>query len=229
MTPRRRSFVKIRDFAFSHTDDRHNGLGPDVPRPNRIKTLNRHLRSGSISSASSTTSSDDEDDEDDDDGDGWGGFKWGMGRFSWQFGAAAGASSVGDKAGGSGDGGFPSKTDFTRNFVDDGDYQDEGGDEDDFDDEDEEDEELEEDTGDEEPLYPGLYRALYSFEPEGTAEMALEEDQIVRVIGRGGGVGWAVVVDDEKAQGGVGEVHALVPESYLEVVRLDEDEEEEVE
>ena len=33
--------------------------------------------------------------------------------------------------------------------------------------------------------------------------MALEEDQVVRVVGRGGGVGWAVVV---KLGGG----HALV-------------------
>ena len=37
------------------------------------------------------------------------------------------------------------------------------------------------------PLLPGLYRALYAFEPEGTAEMRLDEDQVVRVIGRGGG------------------------------------------
>lgn len=77
----------------------------------------------------------------------------------------------------------------------------------------------------EEPLYPGLYRAMYAFQPEGTAEMALEEDQIVRVVGRGGGVGWAVVVDENAD---TPEKHALVPESYLEAVRLDwEDEEEE--
>jgi hypothetical protein len=67
---------------------------------------------------------------------------------------------------------------------------------------------------------------MYAFEPEGTAEMALEEDQIVRVMGRGGGMGWAVVVDDrERADrpkgGGEGkEKLALVPESYLELVRL---------
>jgi hypothetical protein len=54
--------------------------------------------------------------------------------------------------------------------------------------------------------------------------MALEEGQVVRVIGRGGGIGWAVAVDDRK---GGEEVHALVPESYLEVVRLDEEDEEE--
>jgi hypothetical protein len=71
----------------------------------------------------------------------------------------------------------------------------------------------------ERPLLPGLYRALYVFEPEGTAEMALEEDQIVRVIGRGGGVGWAIV-----ARGG-DEGHALVPEGYLELVSLDRDSE----
>ncbi|PPQ66832.1 hypothetical protein CVT24_008691 [Panaeolus cyanescens] len=93
-------------------------------------------------------------------------------------------------------------------------------------------EEEEEDEG-EDQLYPGLYRALYAFEPEGTAEMRLEEDQIVRVVGRGGGVGWAVVVVPEGeevgevnggvgvlvaegAQGGKATRHALVPESYLE-------------
>ena len=37
-------------------------------------------------------------------------------------------------------------------------------------------------------LVPGQYRALYAFELEGTAETVLEEDQIVRVVGRGGGV-----------------------------------------
>jgi hypothetical protein len=94
--------------------------------------------------------------------------------------------------------------------------------------------EYEEDT-----LYPGLYRALYAFEPEGTAEMRLVEDQVVRVVGRGGGVGWAVVIDEqgmqeekEKAEGEgrLGELvapkHALVPESYLEVVKLDWEEQE---
>lgn len=61
---------------------------------------------------------------------------------------------------------------------------------------------------------PGLYRALYAFDPEGTAEMALEEEQIVHVVGRGGGVGWAIV---EKEGGG----QALVPESYLELMEAD--------
>ena len=52
--------------------------------------------------------------------------------------------------------------------------------------------------------------------PEGTAEMALAEDQIVRIVGRGGGVGWAVAEDENGS-------HALVPESYLEVVKLDDE------
>ncbi|TFK22881.1 hypothetical protein FA15DRAFT_671057 [Coprinopsis marcescibilis] len=90
---------------------------------------------------------------------------------------------------------------------------------------------------------------MFGFEPEGTAEVGLEEDELVRVVGRGGGVGWAVVevgwkgvgVDagvDEKdkekeKKGGVDVVlkdgrsvrHGLVPESYLEPVRLDGEEE----
>ncbi|KAG8725516.1 hypothetical protein FRC09_013755 [Ceratobasidium sp. 395] len=68
---------------------------------------------------------------------------------------------------------------------------------------------------------PGTYRALYAFEPEGTAEMALAEDQHVRVLGRGGGVGWVVVLKPN------GTEQALVPEGYLELVRADEEDEDE--
>ncbi|THV07026.1 hypothetical protein K435DRAFT_418568 [Dendrothele bispora CBS 962.96] len=47
-----------------------------------------------------------------------------------------------------------------------------------------------EDSTDEDvPLLPGFYHALYAFEPEGSAEVGLVEDQIVIVVGRGGGVG----------------------------------------
>lgn len=85
--------------------------------------------------------------------------------------------------------------------------------------------EQDEEEEEEEELFPGQYRAMFAFEPEGTAEMRLIEDQLVRVVGRGGGVGWAVVVVPEGAEGGVevapGVRHALVPESYLEVVELD--------
>jgi hypothetical protein len=83
----------------------------------------------------------------------------------------------------------------------------------------------------EEELKPGLYRALYPFEPEGTAEMALVEDQIVRVIARGGGVGWAIVERLPEQGDGVGGFgleaagQALVPESYLEPYRLDDEDE----
>jgi len=81
----------------------------------------------------------------------------------------------------------------------------------------------------EEELKPGLYRALYAFEPEGTAEMALVEDQIVRVIARGGGVGWAIVERPHEEGEGIGGFgleaagQALVPESYLEPYRLDDE------
>ncbi|CAE6423709.1 hypothetical protein RSOLAG22IIIB_10329 [Rhizoctonia solani] len=72
-------------------------------------------------------------------------------------------------------------------------------------------------SDDEEPPFiPGVYRALYPFEPEGTAEMALVEDQRVNVLGRGGGVGWVVVLKSDGEQ-------ALVPEGYLELVRPDPD------
>jgi len=195
--PQRSLLVKIRDFAFPTTDARFIGRGPDVPRANRHNMT------------SSDASSDDDSDSDGRRDSGWGGFSWTgfANRLSWSsFGSGKHQSSESAE--------LPSKTDFARNFDvsspteekgafsydgvdgedDDGDYD--GGEED------------EEDGG---PLIPGRYRALYAFEPEGTAEMALEEDQVVHIIGRGGGVGWAVV---EKEDGG----HALVPESYLELV-----------
>lgn len=165
---------------------------------------------------SSTSTEDDEEEDDGDDGDddGLGGFRLGIGRLSWNLGGSNGNGGGGNKAGE--DGGYiPTDTDFERNFGDG------------VDNEEEDDEVYYDADGDdemeqraEEPLLPGLYRAVYAFEPEGIAEMALEEDQIVKVIGRGGGVGWAVV-DKGGPDGG----HALVPEGYLEIVRLDGEEE----
>ena len=71
-----------------------------------------------------------------------------------------------------------------------------------------------------EPLAPGSYRALYVFEAVGDAEMGLGEGQIVTVTGKGRGDGWAVVHDTrEGKRGGL----ALVPESYLELVQLASD------
>lgn len=206
---------------------RHTGTGPLTPRPNR--RLQRPLSSWSASSASSTSSNDDGDDPSSSGGSGGGssyGFAgWGLGRLSW-FGVRGdgGGATAADGAGPGG----PSQGDFERNFEDavspsyeiDDPYE-SLDDDDDFDD-------YEDGVGGgdgfvgdqgeddvERPLLPGMYRALYTFEPEGTAEMALEEDQIVRVVGRGGGVGWAIV-----ARGG-DEGHALVPEGYLELVSLD--------
>lgn len=139
---------------------------------------------------------------------GWASFRWPQGKF-WPFGGSGGSGSRTPEA-------MPSRSDFERNFD-----MSSPADEStsfNYDDQYEEDEYAE---GEEPPLLPGLYRAAYAFEPEGTAEMALQEDQIVRVVGRGGGVGWAVVVKEDS--GGGGEVqHALVPEGYLELVSLDE-------
>ncbi|KAF9037059.1 hypothetical protein BJ165DRAFT_573689 [Panaeolus papilionaceus] len=224
-------YIKIRDFGFSADDDRHRGMGDDVPKANRVARVNRKLAmapsvrarrresemswgSGAGSSASENEGEDDED---------WGAASWGWGAprasHSYGYGAEASSSSTATNSGGA------SNPDFNRNFME----QDEG-----FEDGDE-DEDVE---AEEEQLYPGLYRALYAFEPEGTAEMKLEEDQIVRVVGRGGGVGWAVVVVPETegnvvVNGGVGVLvaegaqdgkavrHALVPESYLEPYMLE--------
>ena len=66
------------------------------------------------------------------------------------------------------------------------------------------------------PLPPGSYRALYVFEAVGETEMGLEEGQIVTVVGKERGDGWAVVDDTREGREGR---HALVPESYLEPVQ----------
>jgi hypothetical protein len=215
--------VKIRDFAFPDEDVRHTGTGPLTPRPNR--RLQRPLSTWSASSASSAGS---EDYRDDGAGASGGsssfGFSgWGLGRLGW-FGARSPLGSASGANANTGDG--PSQGDFARNFTDatSPDYEVE----DSYDSLDEdEDIEVDDDVDEGEggdggavgqrPLLPGLYRALYAFEPEGTAEMALEEDQTVRVIGRGGGVGWAIVVRDGN------EGHGLVPEGYLELVSLNQD------
>lgn len=211
-----------------------------------MPVLNRFHRSRTVSGASrlsigSVDRADEDEDEDEDGegegeggGDAWSALKWGgFGRFStWGFGAAgaSGGSAAGQQGGGAG-GDFPSHTDFARNFAEEAvdssssassepeeycsEYDEDGDDG--------------EGGEEEEPLYPGLYRALYAFDPEGTAEMRLEEDQLVRVVGRGGGVGWAVVVrhplppEEGKGEGLGREGHALVPESYLEAVKLDDD------
>lgn len=197
--PRRSLLVKIRDFAFPTTDARFSGRGPDAPR------ANRHCETGSEAS---------EDDDSDSDGrrnSGWGGFSWSgfANRLSWSsFSSGKHQSSDGVEV--------PSKTDFDRNFDASSPAEEKGSFsyDDGVDEDEDEDANYDGTEGDEEdggPLVPGKYRALYAFEPEGTAEMALEEDQVVHIIGRGGGVGWAVVEKEDGA-------HALVPESYLELV-----------
>jgi len=250
-------FVKIRDFAFQPADERYNGQGPFVPKPNRVGRMNRRLggRSSSISS------SDGDGVEEDDESDGWGwnaggygargfgyGGGWVGGRFSWAVSSGAGAataatifdqekaysaaaanlSAAASKTNGNTniEDGYPSRSEMDRNFLD--------SESDEFYDA-EDNEGVYDEVGvsgveddDDEPLYPGLYRALYAFEPEGTAEMRLVEDQIVKVVGRGGGVGWAVVVSEgTEVMDSIGDgalkttKHALVPESYLEPYRLD--------
>ena len=214
--------VRIRDFAFPASDVRHTGLGPDVPRSNRHHP---HASTASTSSESSSRPS-----------SGWGTWKWAGSKLWGGFGLSGVPSNSRNSA--SGDDNFPTKSDFDRNFEvsASGDYDDYANsgehayaDDDDV-------YSQEDDAGYPDPDIPlvsGLYRALYAFEPEGTAEMRLVEGQIVRIVGRGGGVGWAIAVregDDvgESANLGVEdglEKHALVPESYLELVKADEDEE----
>ena len=147
-----------------------------------------------------------------------GAFRWAS-KLSgaWRFGGASGSRT-------SGSGYTPSQQDFERNFDDaaDADVTDSPGDDEEYSSEYDEEVDVEP-----EELLPGLYRALYDFDPEGTAEMGLKEGQIVKVVGRGGGVGWAIAVradaEGEGGGGGGGEANwALVPESYLRVFKLDE-------
>jgi len=234
---KREVYIKVRDFGFSSADERHIGLGVDVPKPNKVSRLIRRL-GGKTLSMSSVESSDGDGDEDelidDDDwrnngvgggGGGWDGFRMGWGRItSWNVGSGgmnAAEIMESEKTH------FPSRVDLDRNFLE-GDSEMDDDDDEEYDDAtpDEEDDMVDDDG--EDALYPGLYRAIYAFEPEGTAEMRLVEDQIVRVIGRGGGVGWAVVLDESRpvdTSNGDAPMHALVPESYLEPVKLDWEEE----
>lgn len=84
-------------------------------------------------------------------------------------------------------------------------------------------------------LESGIYRALYSFQAEAPNEMDLKEGQLYRILGRGGGDGWAVALrrwtieelikgtrEDEGDGSNDEETQGLVPESYLEVYRLDD-------
>lgn len=196
---------KVRDFAFLQSDERHDGRGPDAPRPNRPRHRTSTL---STSSASSNPEESNEDRDEELGRHGWGSFRWNTlsSHFSW-----------GNKPGGQGEASGPSHTDFERNFdmsSPTNEATERPYDDDDDDDEYQEGDEYEyaQEGG---PLAPGLYKALYAFEPEGAAEMALEEGQVVKIIARGGGVGWAVVEKDD------GE-HALVPEGYLELVQPDD-------
>lgn len=228
----------------------------DVVRLNR--RLRRRVVSGySVASVESSDGDGMEFDEEDDDdeiekimrgGGGGGGSGYGRGFDSFRMGLGRMSFNAGRGGGGGGfwphqqataatvlaaASSFPSRDDFERNFLD-------GSSDDDLESEDEPeyingtgDDDMQGGAGEEEEdtLYPGLYRAVYAFEPEGTAEMRLVEDQLVRVIGRGGGVGWAVVVDESATADAAADGeesaprHALVPESYLEPVRFDYEDE----
>ncbi|PSR72515.1 hypothetical protein PHLCEN_2v11615 [Hermanssonia centrifuga] len=193
-TKRRSLLIKIRDFAFPQSDNRHFGRGSDVPRANRPR------RRESTSSTSSSSADGEQEVEEE---------QWHDTRTIFQLNTLS-SHFWGGKSGESEESAAgPSRTDFDRNFE--ASPTDENSQED-YDDTEEDDYVP---PGEDGPLVSGTYRALYSFDPEGTAEMALEEEQVVHVIGRGGGVGWAIV---EKEDGG----HALVPESYLELVQADD-------
>ncbi|KAG6875515.1 hypothetical protein C0992_003525, partial [Termitomyces sp. T32_za158] len=179
------------------TDERFRGAGALVPRANHLAVLHRKLAG---------LPEDDDDERSGSEADGEDlNIEWDKLRVGWSVNGWGKSSPMDDG---------PSQEEINLNFG--------GAREDDYDD-------YEDDRAvEDEVLYPGLYRAVYAFEPEGTAEMALVEGQVVRVIGRGGGVGWAVVIDESVGPNeDGGPRHALVPESYLEAVKLDWEDEEE--
>lgn len=84
-------------------------------------------------------------------------------------------------------------------------------------------------------LRSGVYRVLFDFVPEGDNELGVSEGQLVKVVGSGGGEGWAVVLkgwtmeaakegNETEQQVDDKEAHGLVPESFLEIYHLDDDE-----
>ncbi|KIJ30280.1 hypothetical protein M422DRAFT_784055 [Sphaerobolus stellatus SS14] len=142
---------------------------------------------------------------------------------SGSFGTAGGGRGGGEGTFGAGGSGvYPSRDDFERNFdnlPDAESFNDDGGAylSDEYENSDDNldytaDQGENGGEGEEGPLASGIYLALFDFEPEGTAEMALVEGQEVRV--RAG----------RRRRGGEGaEEYALVPESYLKFVRGGED------
>ena len=239
-----------------------NKYGPNSKAASASKWHSRNSRGGQGSSSRSDDSTETETESRRSSGfvgRGWEALKWAGGSgFGSGSGLAGGAAGFGSGARTSRGPGGPSQAGFERNFDDSlapphnhtpDSYSDPySSDPDalhgDGDETMDADGEMDVDA----PLPPGIYVALYDFEPEGTAEMALVEGQEVRVVGRGGGVGWAVVIREkgdvptaggqatgdgavkvevsvEGKEGVAGEEeYALVPESYLMIVREDEEE-----
>ncbi|GJJ16231.1 hypothetical protein Clacol_010527 [Clathrus columnatus] len=247
--------IVIRDFAFVLTDNRHTGQGPDTPKvvkkmqkrygPAGIRKPGKGHDSASASASSSCASSESESRRGSGFGFGWGtnagaGFGgWWSGMWSG-FGSGSRTSRA-EKRENDENAYTPTANDLSMNFntsssptisqpsspavtpqvIS---------------------SHIDEDDNANQLLLPGLYKALYDFTPEGTAEMGLRQGDIVRVAGRGGGEGWAVVArgtvrftdegdeviefDGENAEVRSDEAWALVPESYLELWSLDRNDEE---
>ncbi|KAJ6506171.1 hypothetical protein C8R47DRAFT_1192152 [Mycena vitilis] len=218
ITESKKAPITVRDFAYPREDERHAGLGPDVPAACDPARLARRLRG--VARLSDYASGAGEEDVDDD----WGGaFVWGRGRMA--FGGGGGSASAAREGG---DGGGVGAADFARNFGDAG-----------FDEGEGEGEGYEDEGGEEDELYyaetyadvpPGLYRAQFLFEAIDGAEMDLEEGQLIHVLGSGAtatpeggdgddegggaGAGWAVARERDPPlvlkEAGVLEVNAMV-------------------
>ncbi|KIJ47709.1 hypothetical protein M422DRAFT_778060 [Sphaerobolus stellatus SS14] len=214
--------IHIRDFAYPTPDPRHNVRPRHVktnPQDPQKNTAPPPLRPRATERASRRSS-------------GFG-MEWSVGSESGSFGTAGdGRTAEGGTFGAGGSGAYPRRDDFERNFDlsdaepsnDDGgaylldEYENADDNLDYAADQGEDDGE----EGEEGPLPPGIYLALFDFEPEGQA------------VGRGGGVRWAVVIREEFKASTVGEKggeksgegaeeYALVPKSYLKFVREDEE------
>ncbi len=185
--------VVIRDFAFLPSDDRYHGIRVVVPESAPISATSSELALGSMTDRPERRKSS---------FGNWGNFS--LGGFGWHSLKGAVARARGEDELDMEAAFLSQSSSFeTDTYPTDDDADAYPTIDDDFDDE---------------PLGPepeGLHRAMFPFEAMGQYEMSMEQDEVIIVSGRGGGVGWVLAKRTrEVKEGELSE--GLVPESYIE-------------
>jgi hypothetical protein len=187
----------VRDFAFPPSDDRHHGIKPPPPESAPISASSSELALGSLGKK--------HDKQRKSSFGNWGTFS--LGGFGWGSlkGAVTGRSGsrTGDDERPDLDASILSPS-SSFDAEDDQRYPPIGDDDDEYD--------------EEEPLGPepeGFYRAMFPFEAMGQYEMTVDQDEVLYVSGRGGGVGWVLAKRTREVREGE-LIEGLVPESYIE-------------